>query len=484
MFGVIIAHFIASEYPDIAAKGLFYLDNWPFADPMIWVFEPDMAAQFIQDHSLPKSRLYETEFGPFTQCRDLVSLEGAEWKRWRAIFNPGFSAKNLVSLVPTFLQEIRVFTNWLKKTAESGEIIKLEDQAMKLTIDIIGRAALGARLHCQTTDSVFKDAMEKQITWLVPDGTPSSILKLINPFRRPIMWYHNRTMKNYFMPFIDQGIAEYSQNGPSAAEPKTINSLAIKAYLTEKLAIQDSDSLPTSASDIDQSFIDMTISQLKIFMFAGHDTTGTTLSFALYLLNKPENASTLAALRAEHDAVLGPDPAAAEAQIAANPNILNALPYTLAVVKETLRLNPPAGTVRKGQPGFFLTHPDTKTQYPTDGFVLFGCSHLLQRLDEYYPRPHEFVPERWLAAEGDPLYVRKNTFRSFELGPRNCIGQELALLELKAILALTVREMDVEACYADDAPEVLGEKAYQVMLPWQVTGHPKGGMPVRIKMRG
>jgi len=69
------------------------------------------------------------------------------------------------------------------------------------------------------------------------------------------------------------------------------------------------------------------------------------------------------------------------------------------------------------------------------------------------------------------------------MGPRNCIGQELASLELRLILALTVREFDMEICYREDAPTFLGNKAYQVQGKEMITAHPKGGMPVKVLKR-
>lgn len=57
------------------------------------------------------------------------------------------------------------------------------------------------------------------------------------------------------------------------------------------------------------------------------------------------------------------------------------------------------------------------------------------------------------------------------------------MVELGAILAMTVRELDVESAYPPDGLEFLGSKAYQVLAPGQLLAHPKGGMPVRVRIR-
>lgn len=327
----------------------------------------------------------------------------------------------------------------------------------------------GTRLQCQTTNNPLFSALKNQTTWLLTGTDPNNIAKLLHPFRRISIWNNNRIMRNCLLPHLQRAISERDKSGG----PKTINNLAVTAYLNEVNTL--------STGRIDSHFINVAIAQLKVFLFAGHDTTASALCYAHHLLST--NPKTLATTRAEHDAVFGPDPSQTAAKIKDTPHLLNQLPYTSAVIKEALRLFPPVGTIRTGQPNFFLTHPDAGVRYPTDGFMLFACSFAEQRNSQFWHRPDEFVPERWSAKEGDLLHVRKNAFRPFELGPRNCIGQELALLELRAILALTLRELDVQSAYLGDGPRVLGELGFQVMGPKDLTSHPNGGMPVRVRVR-
>jgi cytochrome P450 len=314
----------------------------------------------------------------------------------------------------------------------------------------------------------FYEAMKAQIGWLIFDNQPQNLLsRNWNPIRPLAVWNNNRIMKAYLTPLIQEMLLGSKEKGG----PKTILSLAIGAYK------QGAD----KAKILDSTFMHILTANLKVFMLAGHDTTASILSYVYYVLST--NTVVRDAVRREHDAIFGPDPTAVTAKITATPTLLNQLPYTVAVIKETLRMFPPFGTIRAGGADFFLTHPDTGERYPTEGMMIFGCSIASQRLKEYWPEPDRCIPERWLVPEGDPLHPRKNAFRPFELGPRNCIGQELAMLELRMILAMTVRDFDIDTEYAADSPRALGEFAFQTMQMGQVSAYPKDGMPVRVRIR-
>lgn len=114
--------------------------------------------------------------------------------------------------------------------------------------------------------------------------------------------------------------------------------------------------------------------------------------------------------------------------------------YGSAVIKETLRLWPPAGTARLTTPGtgIRITSPTGK-EYPLEGVHVYNCAIIIQRDPEVYgDSANDFVPERWLRGDSIPA----GAWRPFERGPRNCIGQELALLEAKVVLALVSRRFD------------------------------------------
>lgn len=137
-----VFHFIAARYPELHEAGAFYVDLWPISFPMLVTYDPDLIAQFTQETPRPKHEILEIEFNGFTGMKDLVCSEGPAWKKWRAAFNPGFSSQNVMSLVPAFVEEATVWKEYLVRVARSGEKIRLEDNLMKATCDVIGRSVL------------------------------------------------------------------------------------------------------------------------------------------------------------------------------------------------------------------------------------------------------------------------------------------------------------------------------------------------------
>jgi cytochrome P450 len=145
-------------------------------------------------------------------------------------------------------------------------------------------------------------------------------------------------------------------------------------------------------------------------------------------------------LRAEHDEALGSDPTMAARVISQDPHKLNSLRYTAAVIKESLRLHPLASTHRQGSHDFNFVYG--RTTYSTYGCLIHTNPSVLHLRPDLWPRVTEFLPQRFLVGKEDPLYPVRNAWRAFELGNTRCIGEELAMMEMKLALVLTLRELD------------------------------------------
>lgn len=192
--------------------------------------------------------------------------------------------------------------------------------------------------------------------------------------------------------------------------------------------------------------------QVKTFLFAGHDTTSILLQRLFYVLSV--HPKCLEKIRAEHDTVFGEkDP---REVFLANPDeTMKALVYTSACIKEALRLWPPAGSARMSHNGLKVRTSEGQ-EVCLDKCVLYLCQHIIQRDPKVYGETaNEFVPERWLGdidtssdakdEDGSATGASKipiSAWRPFERGPRNCIGQELANIEARVILACTLRRYD------------------------------------------
>lgn len=150
-------------------------------------------------------------------------------------------------------------------------------------------------------------------------------------------------------------------------------------------------STQTAGDKLDPEFKAWATIQIQTFLFAGHDSTAATIVYSIYLLSK--HPEILAKVRSEHDEVFGPGITAAAGMLKQHPELINRLPYTLAVIKETLRLFPAASALREGQPGVYLQDRNG-SKYPTDSLCIWIIHTGVQRNPNYWPEPHAFKPER------------------------------------------------------------------------------------------
>ena len=121
---------------------IFYVDTWPFGDPLCVVLDPDVASQVTVQPNMPKHRALEEIVLPLTGRNSLLTIEGKHHKQWRNVFNPGFSNNHLMTLIDGVVEDSLVFLDILGKYADSGEMFSMEEAAMRFTVDVIGRVVL------------------------------------------------------------------------------------------------------------------------------------------------------------------------------------------------------------------------------------------------------------------------------------------------------------------------------------------------------
>ena len=127
-------------YPETGP--IFYIDAWPIISFTLVVASPSTLSQITTEHNLPKFPAIREFLYPLTYGRDIVSMDGQEWKTWRNIFNPGFSASYLMTLVPDIVKETAIFCKVLRNHVEKQDIFSVKGLTDNLTMDVIGRVVL------------------------------------------------------------------------------------------------------------------------------------------------------------------------------------------------------------------------------------------------------------------------------------------------------------------------------------------------------
>ncbi len=190
------------------------------------------------------------------------------------------------------------------------------------------------------------------------------------------------------------------------------------------IAARDEDGQPMADAELHDELLTMLI--------AGHETTASAISWALYwVYQDPQIHQTLVA---ELNS-LGPSP---------DPVALTKLPYLTAVGNETLRLYPIANLTVPRE----VTAPMTLMGYDLKpGTRLYGAIYLTHHRPELYPDSKTFKPERFLDRQ-----FTSYEFLPFGGGIRRCIGEVLALFEMKLVLATLVSRYQLE--WVGNTPEI------------------------------
>ncbi|KAJ0108224.1 hypothetical protein J7T55_000189 [Diaporthe amygdali] len=432
---------------------LFLMDFWPVYPPLFTVFGPGPISQICNKYNLPKTAVSSRFMQPITGGPNLISMNGDEWKYWRSLFNPGFSTGAMLNNVPHIVDSVLVFREKLIQMVEKG-MFSLDELTTRLTMEIILKVTL----------------------------------------------YNGHVMNKYIRQELERRFQETKTAHAVGADgtqrkPKSIKSvttLALEAYMAEtpEVDILHNDKL-------DERFAHYATCQIRLFLFAGTDTTSTIIVYIYHMLAK--HPEWLRKLRNEHNEVFGKDPDVAASALKENPSLLNNCKLTVAFIKEVLRIYGPAGTLRSGLPGFTVTdHQGNEQPMEYAGAnVLHQALHTNSRV---WPRANEFLPERFLVGSEDELHADPAAYRPFEQGPRNCIGQTLVWNELRVVVILTCRDLEIRDAYDDfDAKmesemgvvekmkrtlfgqpikTVHGERAYQTDSGGL---HPANGYPCYVK---
>lgn len=198
-----------------------------------------------------------------------------------------------------------------------------------------------------------------------------------------------------------------------------------------------------SGNDDDGTVSKDLLDEAITLLFAGQDTSAATLSWTLHLLSL--NPEKRLRLEEEVSSVLQ------RGNSAVTKSMISQMPYLDAVIKESMRLYPVAPfIVRKLTtdvtiPAESGKKKDKATSLPASTFACIWI-YSLHRNPKLWDRPDEFLPERWIDSElrsKDVGQQEHGAYMPFAIGPRNCLGQPLAQVILRILLARIVSKYTV-----------------------------------------
>ncbi|KAL4790551.1 cytochrome P450 [Aspergillus venezuelensis] len=337
-------------------------------------------------------------------------------RRRRRAWDRGFSMKALLVYEPRLQHKADVLVSQVK--ARLDQPLNISQWTIYLAFDVMGLVGFSKDFR-QLEDAAEHAAIKELHGQMLILG----ILKPI-PWLLTILGAIQGLVGNYgqFMTYCADRIAEKKAEWKASKDkaPKDVISWLLKAI----------DEKDQSAPPGDQALNE----DGRLMIITGSDTTGVSLANAFYFLAK--HPAVLKKLQAELDAAF---PKTSQTSGLSN-ETLRRLSYLEAVINETLRLKPavPSGQPRQTPPEGLQVD---EMWIPGDTIVVIP-QYVIQRDDRYFPSGEKFIPERWLNGK-ERLITHEEAFFPFQLGRYGCVGKQLALMEMRLVIARMAWEFDI-----------------------------------------
>ncbi|WP_196510877.1 cytochrome P450 [Nostoc sp. NZL] len=396
----------AQQYPDIFTGKII-----GFGDTVVFVNHPKAIQEILTNDRKKfiavgdKNRIVEALIGE----RSLFLMEGISHKQKRQLVMPAFHGDRM----PAYAQQICSLCTKFFTQLPLNQHFLAHNLTQEITLQVILQVVLGLN----------EGEKLQQLKYLLP--------QMLDLFRSPM------TSSLFFFSFLQKDLGPWSPWGKFLRDRERIDEL-IYAEIAERRQQLDpgrSDILSmliSAQDDTGQSMTDQELrDQLMTLMLAGYETTATAIAWGLYWIH--QKPLVCEKLLKELD-TLGDSP---------DPMSIYRLPYLTAVCNETLRIHPVImfcfpRVVQ--EPVELLGHP------LQPGAVLLPSVYLTHQREDLYPQPKEFQPERFLERQFSPY-----EFLPFGGGVRRCLGEALAIFQMKLILATALSHY--EFALVDRRPE-------------------------------
>nr|XP_022319165.1 cytochrome P450 3A29-like [Crassostrea virginica] len=410
--------------------------------PALLVADPELIKKIsVKDFSKAPNR-YQQFAGTKSEFRHaLTNVEDDHWRFMRNTLLPTFSSGKMRKMDPLLKRKYELLLETLKAKADEGKAIEFKETFGNYTMDVIASLGFGMDIDCQTNpENTFVKYAKELITF---NFRIILIILLFFPRLDNILDYfnasplNNRRIFGFFSSAVQQAIA--MRDHQDKASRQDMLQLMLNAHNdTDKNEIEEEHKFENDPQKWKKR--GLTIEEVTgnsiLFLIAGFDTTASTMTFLSYSL--ATNPDCQERLLEEIDSVIGKD-------LPTYDNIQK-LEYLDWVLNETLRLYPPGTrTNRKSNAEMDIGG----YRIPKDMEINFAI-YAMHRDPKQWPDPEKFDPERF--SQENKAQRHPYAFLPFGHGPRNCIGQRLATMEIKCAIVYILQHYRFVTCSQTEIP--------------------------------
>ncbi|XP_028264937.1 cytochrome P450 3A40 [Parambassis ranga] len=394
----------------------------------------------ITDSNMIKAVLVKECYSFFTNRRNLrlngplydaVSIaEDDQWRRIRSVLSPSFTSGRLKEMFDIMKHHSTNLVSSMKKKADKDEPLELKEFFGPYSMDIVTSTAFSVDIDSlnNPTDP-FVTNIKKMLKF--DFFSPLFLIVAFFPFMGPVF----EKMEFSFFPtsvtdFFYAALKKIKSNRENSKQPSRVDFL--------QLMIDSQKSNNPTGVEQDKGLSDHEIlSQAMIFLFAGYETTSSSLTFLAY--NLATNPEVMKTLQQEVDATF-PNQAPVQYQA------MMQMEYLDCVINESLRLYPIAARLERV----------AKATVEINGFVIpKGMVVMvpmwpLHRDPDVWPEPEKFKPERF--SKENEETIDPYTYMPFGIGPRNCIGMRFAIMLMKLAIVEVLQRYSFSVCKETEVP--------------------------------
>ncbi|KAL2131359.1 hypothetical protein VTI74DRAFT_5194 [Chaetomium olivicolor] len=452
---------------DFKLPDIFYLDLWPFGPEFIICSGADAAAFLTTTNSFPQADVVADFFAHTVGKTFIEATNGPLWKELHQMLAPGLTPAATKTYHHLIVDEAKMLYDQIRRLAISEQVADLNFHLGRYPFSVIWQIFFGARP--QANSHLYEDA--KRLNDI--SGATRTVL---NPLTK---WQEKREQAAIIRR-LEREIEKIIRSRFSKLQTeKTLPTKANASCLLDRMLLnQVQAGLP-----LDDGLMRLIQENAKGFLVAGYGTTTDTSSYIFMLLWAFPDA--LRKLREEHDRVFDKDFEETLRLLREEPGRTRDLHYTTAAIQETLRLFPIGVVCRNPPPGMTSFEYEGRT-YPVRNHQFAVLGHSIHYDPEVFDDPKEFRPERFLTP--DPTFPRSG-YRPFERGLRSCMGQTLAMEEMKIVLLMLARWFDFELMHHNPVAEprvghtnldtILGDHAFQNS---RFSAGPNGDVKMKVRL--